>query len=63
MFVILLLFFNLFSKTQALSLLFNHKVKSPEASSGCQRVAEKARHSQTKQLQAPLHISEATQAR
>lgn len=59
MLVILLLFFNLFSKSQALLLLFNHKVKSPEDGSVCQRGAEKARHSQMKQ---PLHISEATQA-
>lgn len=45
MLMILLLFFNLFLKNQALSLLFNHKVKSPEAASGRQRVAEKASHS------------------
>lgn len=32
--MILLLFFNFFSKKQALTLLFIHKVKSPEAASG-----------------------------
>lgn len=52
---ITVIFFNLLSKNQALSLLFNHKVKSPEAASGYQQVAEKARHSQMKQPQASQH--------
>ena len=50
--MILLLFFNFFLKKQALTLLFNHKVKSPEATSGRQWLAEKVRHGQTKQPQA-----------